>query len=401
MKTIFVNRFFYPDHSATSQILSELAFRLAARGHQVEIITSRLLYTDPGAKLPATETIRNVVVHRVASTRFGRAWLPGRLLDYLSFYLSASWQMFRLAGRGDYLVAKTDPPMISLPAFWAARLKGGILVNWLQDIFPEVAQALGMKGLPAPLYRLLRWSRNRTLRHAAHNVVLGDVMRSYLVEQGVAPRKIEVIHNMAVGPGIEPVKKTNSLLRKQWRLMDKFVACYSGNLGRAHDYQTMLEAACLLKKRKDIHFLFIGGGANLSRLKKAAMDNGLHNISFKPYQELDMLSQSLGVADVHMISLRPELEGLVVPSKLYGIMAAARASICIGSPDGEIASQLKRFTAGYTVPQGDAQALAKTLSELAASPEKTRSLGENARNAFDQNYNTNKLVAQWESLLFR
>jgi len=400
MKTIFVNRFFYPDHSATSQILSELAFRLAEKGHTIEIITSRLRYDDPGAQLPAFENIRNVKVHRVASTRFGRAWLPGRLFDYLSFYLSASWRLLRLTQSGDIVVAKTDPPMISLPASWVARTKAASLVNWLQDIFPEVAQALGIKGIPSFAYAVLLKLRNSTTRNARQNVVLGEVMAQHLRDQGVADNRITVIHNMAVGPAIEAIPREQASLRDSWGLKDKFVVCYSGNLGRAHDYDTMLDAARLLQKQANIVFLFIGGGANFSKLKQATDNEKLANIRFEPYQDIELLSQSLAVADAHLVSLRPELEGLIVPSKIYGIMAAGRATLFIGSSSGEIAGLLERCNAGETIAQGDAQALANKIRALAEDPGRCKTLGDNARSAYQDNYMTDSIMLRWEKVLF-
>src|SRR5471030_2484192 len=113
-RLIFLNRYFFPDHSATSQILSDLAFYLADGGRDVHVVTSRQLYEDPKAQLPARETIRGVTIHRVFSTRFGRMSLAGRMLDYLSYYATMMLAVIKLAGAGDIVIAKTDPPLISV-----------------------------------------------------------------------------------------------------------------------------------------------------------------------------------------------------------------------------------------------------------------------------------------------
>src|SRR5439155_13976969 len=136
---ILINRFFHPDHSATSQLLSDLAFHLAGAGRSVQVITSRQRHDNSDTQLPPRETIRGVEVHRVATTGVGGSGLLGRGFDYLSFYVAASRLAMRLANRGDIVVAKTDPPMLSLPAMYAARRRGLRLVNWLQDLYPEVA----------------------------------------------------------------------------------------------------------------------------------------------------------------------------------------------------------------------------------------------------------------------
>src|SRR5512140_1118252 len=163
MRIIFLNRYFYPDHSATSQMLSDLAFFLAGAGHEVCVVTSRQRYDDAGAVLPARERIDGVEVHRVRTTRFGRDNLVGRAADYATFYLAAGWRLWRIARVGDVVVAKTDPPLISVVASVVARWRRAPLVNWVQDVFPEVAEALGVRALKGPQAALLRWLRNRAL----------------------------------------------------------------------------------------------------------------------------------------------------------------------------------------------------------------------------------------------
>ena len=150
-RLIFVNRFFFPDHSATSQILSDLAFYLAGTGREIQVVTSTQIYDDPKASLPSYEIIDNVRVHRVSSTQFGRTALLGRAVDYLSFYRSVQQCLIKIVRQGDIVVAKTDPPLVSVVAMAATRRKGARLVNWLQDIFPETAVQLGVPFMRGPL----------------------------------------------------------------------------------------------------------------------------------------------------------------------------------------------------------------------------------------------------------
>jgi colanic acid biosynthesis glycosyl transferase WcaI len=125
-------------------MVSDLAFYLAKRGHAVNVITSRQRYDAPDAHLGRNENVSGVEVHRVWASRFGRGFLPGRAIDYLTFYLSTAWRLLRLVNAGDVVVAKTDPPLISVIAGWVAGLRRARLVNWRQDLFPEVATALGV-----------------------------------------------------------------------------------------------------------------------------------------------------------------------------------------------------------------------------------------------------------------
>ena len=175
-RLIFLNRYFFPDHSATSQILSDLAFHLAKRGRDVHVITSQQLYDDRKAHLPAEEIVRGVHIHRIPTTRFGRSALLGRGLDYLSFYASMWRSMCALTRPNDILIAKTDPPLISVLAMLAARRRGARLVNWLQDIYPEVATQLGVPLFNGPVSHFLCSLRDKSLNEAAANVVVGDQM---------------------------------------------------------------------------------------------------------------------------------------------------------------------------------------------------------------------------------
>lgn len=400
VKTIFLNRYFHPDISATSQMLSDLAFHLAAEGVAVHVITSRQRYDDPGAQLPAHETLRGVTVHRVWTSRFGRGHLGGRALDYLSFYVSASLALAGLARRGDVVVAKTDPPLISVPAAFVARLRGAVLANWLQDVFPEVAERMGVRLARGPAGALIRRLRNYSLRSATVNVALGERMaRAVRALAGLEQARVAVIHNWADGDAIRPLARAGNPLRAAWGLEDKFVLVYSGNMGRAHEFATMLDAAEELKARAQIVFLFIGGGHFRAWIEAEARRRGLANVRFQPYQPRERLAQSLGVADAHLTCLLPAMEGLIVPSKLYAILASGRPTLHVGDPDGEVAGLLQASNAGRSVRSGDAAALAANIEELAADSATCDALGRNARAAFDAHYAQHIAFAHWGRLL--
>ena len=162
MKVFFINRFFYPDHSATSQLLTDLACRLDQSNMNVRVVTSRQAYDNPDAVLEDRDVIQNVQITRVWSSRFGRQRLWGRAIDYSTFYLSALWCLLRMVRTGDVVIAKTDPPLISIVAAVATKLRGAILINWIQDLFPEVAWALAVQG-SGWLERPLRAERVRNV----------------------------------------------------------------------------------------------------------------------------------------------------------------------------------------------------------------------------------------------
>lgn len=403
-RIIFLNRFFYPDHSATSQILGDLAFALAAGGREVHIVTSRQRYDDASAGLARHEQLRGVTVHRVWTSHFGRSNLVGRTIDYLSFYLSAAWSLLRLTGRGDLVVAKTDPPLLSVivaPIVWLKRAR---LINWLQDLFPEVAQALGFgQGRFSGLaMKLLRIVRNWSLKAASGNVVLGTLMAQRLRDEGVSEKRVHIIPNWADGGQIIPVAVDHNPLREEWGLGGHFVIGYSGNLGRAHEFDTILEAMKSLLRddlADKLSFVFIGGGAQHTKLQRDVRDAGLNNVHFYPYQSREKLGESLSVADLHLVSLQPEIEGLIVPSKFYGIAAVGRATAYVGDLDGEIPLILSEADCGFTVRPGEGAELARLIRELSRDPERCKAMGERARSLFERNYDMQIAIRKWETLL--
>ena len=148
-----------------------------------------------------------------------------------------------------------------------------------------------------------------------------------------------------------------------------------------------------------IRWVFIGGGAQFAALKSAVARRGLSNVEFHGYQPRERLAESLSVADVHLVSLRSELEGFIVPSKFYGIAAAARPTIFIGDEGGEIPRLIKKYECGFAVAQGDAVGLVEILVKLAADPSLLRKMGENARLAFDTEFSKSIAVARWDKML--
>lgn len=397
-KTIFVNRYFYPDFSATSQLLSDLAFDLASRGQNIHVITGCQLYGDPRATLLNEESIRGVHVHRVRTSRFGRARLLGRMIDYLTFYLGATWQLLRLIQPGDVVVAKTDPPMMSVCAAWAVTLKRGVLVNWVQDLFPEVATSMDVYGVrfAAPMLKRLR---NQSLRLGRSNVVLGEIMANRLRDEGIPSDQITIIANWADGDTIQPIVKQDNPLVREWRLDGKFVLGYSGNMGHVHEFKTMIDAAEKLKAANDIAFVFIGDGIARQWVVSESARRGLNNVQFHPYQSHDRLRWSLSVPDVHFVSLRPTLEGLIVPSKFYGIAAAGRPIIHIGDPEGEIARILQREQCGWSFCVGEVDALVTCILRLSYKEQEVLDAGVCARRAFDRHYSRAHALDSWHVLL--
>jgi colanic acid biosynthesis glycosyl transferase WcaI len=394
-RIIFINRFFYPDGSATAQILSDLAFALAAADFTVSVVTSRRASTDP-----AVETIAGVEILRLGGANIHPSNLVGRAIEYLEFYTAAAWLLFFKVRRGDILVAKTDPPLISVLAALVARLRGAKLVNWLQDLYPEVADRLRVPIARGPIGWALRRVRDWALRSARLNVAIGDRMAALLRTKGVPAKQVEVIPNWVNDRQIRPLSTADNWFLKAIARNGEFVVGYSGNLGRAHEFETLVGAARLLAHDEGILFLFIGGGHYISSLKSKVEAEGLaKQFRFLPIQPLAGLKYSLAAANIHWVSLRPELEGLIVPSKFYGILAAGRPTIAIMARDGEIAALVKRYGCGSVIDPGDSIGLASEIVRLKNDPHICLTLGQRARELLESQFTRDTAIKRWTELL--
>jgi colanic acid biosynthesis glycosyl transferase WcaI len=398
-RIVFVNRYFFPDQSATSRMLSDLAFRLAERGLSVAVVTSRQLYENPRAALPSHEVVGGVTIHRVSTAVRGRARLAGRALDYLSFHVAAGMVLLKLLARGDVVVAKTDPPLISIVASHAARLRGAVLVNWLQDLFPEVAEVLTPNLIPKPVAGQLAAARDRSLRRAAMNVVLGERMRDRVLSVGVAPSRVRIVPNWADTTSVVPQSACDSATRLRIGLAGRFVVGYSGNLGRAHEFETLIGAARLLRSDSRFAFLITGAGAKAEAVRASVQAQGLDSFFFQSYQPTELLSDSLAAADVHFVSLLPALEGLIVPSKVYGILAAGRPVVFVGDISSDLAKLVREMHCGIVVAVGDTEGLASELRALRDSPARIESMGARARELALARYTKEHAVADWLEFL--
>jgi glycosyltransferase involved in cell wall biosynthesis len=269
-RVVFFNRFYWPDESATSQILTDLAPFLAEQGWEVEVATSRLSYSDPAARLDKRETARNRQGGSDSSALVNGVW-PGQpwwalagLPDHLPVLCLVSInENAKGANRGH---ENRPTPAQRVVGWFFKWIRGYKLVSWCQDVFPEVAMVgLNPNPIIKGLFNILKVLRNRSLNRSEIIAVLSDDMQQHLARD--CPdgqfRKLPnwAVHSRRATPA-EVVR-----LREEWGLQDRFVVGYSGNLGRVHDWKTVRKAMTLLKDLPDLTFLFIGGGAGYLQLQ--------------------------------------------------------------------------------------------------------------------------------------
>lgn len=394
MRVVLLNQYYAPADAPTARLLADLGEGLARAGHEVLAICSRRAYTDPRRTHSRRETLLGVEVRRVWSTGFGRARRLGRIVDYATFLIGAAWTLARVR-RPEVVVSLSSPPFVAWLGVTLARFKGARSIYWVMDVYPELAFALGVLRADSWLGRLFRRLSEGTLRRCDRIVALGPAMARQL---GRAP-KVAVIHNWADGRAIRPQPIAGHPLRAAAGWSERFVVLYSGNLGLAHEFDTVLRAARLLQRRPEMLFAFVGGGPRLQQVRRNAVTLGLPNVIFKPYVPQEALGQSLTSADLHLITLLDGLCGLLVPSKIYGILAAGRPTVYVGEAGGEVATILEQGRCGERVAVGDAAGLAAAIERYADDAPRREAAGRRARELFEARFDRPRGVAEFRALI--
>jgi colanic acid biosynthesis glycosyl transferase WcaI len=377
LNLLFLNRSYYPDVEATGQLLTELCGDLAQR-HRVAVVCGQPNFVAAsGSGLFQRETHQGVHIIRVRNARFSKKSLLGRVAGLSSYLLLAAWTAFRHE-RPDAIVVETDPPVLGALGALLKSWHRCRLMYYLQDLFPEVGLATG-RLKPGLLTALLRWMTQFGFRHADRIIVLGEDMRTRVAARGIDPKKIFIVSNWTDTQQVRPLSAV-SPLRQAWQLNGQFVVMYSGNLGLSQGLEQVLHAAKELQGAP-VRFIFVGEGGAKADLQATAAALSLRNVTFLPYQSKEQLSESLGAADLHLIPLRRGLAGCIVPSKLYGILAAGKPYLAAVDADSEVARITRAEQPGLLIEPDSAPQLVEAIrwclthrSELTAMGERGRRL---------------------------
>jgi glycosyltransferase involved in cell wall biosynthesis len=397
MRLTILNQFFYPDHSATSQLMTELAQNLCEQGVEVTALSSRSRYNG-GDALPPRESHNGVRIERAWATSFGKKTIAGRLSDYLSFYVAAFWKLLTMPHQ-DVVMALTTPPLIGLIALLVGRLRGMRFVALMEDLYPDVAVALGAVSARTWLVRLLDWLSCLMLNHADRIIVLSDCMFDRVVEKigRQAVSRVDVIHNWADGQEITALEKNGFFRQHNWH--NNLVVLFSGNLGLVNEFATVLDAAKRLRLRRDISFVFIGEGARADEIRGFVTLHGLDNVHMLPYQPREALPWCLASGDIMLITLADGLAGLSVPSKTYSSLAAGRPLLFVGDQNSSVAKLIREHDCGAVVASGQGELLAATIADWAANRPTLAALGAASRSLFEQRFDRPAAVRSYlESL---
>jgi colanic acid biosynthesis glycosyl transferase WcaI len=376
MHILLLNEYYPPDTSATAKMAAQVAEALAQR-HQVTVVAGRPSY-DPDARYPYAllrrGTGNRVTVECVGSTAYPRHQMLRRVANYLSYLALAVPRA--LALRPDIILAMTDPPVAGIAGAFIARLAGRPFVYNIRDLYPDMAVGGDIVRAGKWVTRwesLHRWA----LKQAARVIVLGDDMRERILAKGVAAERVVVVRDgTAAGPSPGRMPERSDAIVQEIRHGFPFVVLHAGNLGFYGAWDTLLAAAKMLSN-ENTGFVFVGDGANRAALESAARN--LPNVKFAAFRPVEQIAHVMLAGDLHIVTVRRGLEGVVVPSKLYSTLAAGRPILVVAPPESDAARIVVESGCGVAADPDDPAAVAAAIRELRAQPARLAEMGCRAR----------------------
>jgi len=395
---LFLNRSYWPDVEATGQLLTALCegltldFEVGVLAGRPNAIVQNLALSD----WCNADERNGVHIHRVAHAKFPKQNLFGKALNFLSF-AHACHSALRTMTAPDVVVFETDPFLLAFAASRLQKRTNCRMIGYLQDIYPDVAVALGKVGNTWAVRRL-RSALFDIYRRCDRMVVLSQDMADLLTDGGIAAERISIVPNWADTHSIAPVHGI-SRFREQHQLGEHFVAMYSGNLGLTQRLEEFVLAAALLMDRPDILFCFVGRGSQESSLRQLVKANGLTNVRFFDYQPQDELTHSLTAANLHLVPLTRDLSRCLMPSKLYGILAAGRPYLTNAPAGSELHTISTTHHVGLTVEPGSVQAIAARILWAADHRAELENMGRKARKLAESKYTQQHSIARFRTVL--
>lgn len=403
MNVLFFNRSFYPDLEATGQFLTELCEDLIEYGHEVTVICGSSY--NAGYKVASfyfeRENHNSIEVIRARSTKFDKKYLFLRLINLGTYFLLAFISGFLIKKKPDIVVAQTDPPVLGLLGFFFSKFYKANFIYSCQDLYPEVGIITGKLTNPFLNY-LLDKINIFSFKSADKVLCVGESMKKKIERKGIPGSKIEIFSNWTDTRVFSCLSKEKNQFLAENNLRNCFILMYSGNIGLTQALDKVIEVAKYFNnKSENTKFLFVGDGADKISLQQLSAKLKLNNVIFLPYQPKEGLIYSLNAADVHLIPFQKGLAGVIVPSKVYNILACGKPFIAWVDEDSEISLIARKYNCGISVSSGDTEGMVKAVEWSINHPEELKKMGERGRQAaieyFDRKQATfkfNKMILE-------
>ena len=389
-RLLVLNQYYWPGVEATANLLTELCEALA-EDYDLTVVTGAA--REP---LPSRDVRNGVTVIRVHSTVYDRARLSRRATNYFTYLFGAVREALG-SERPEVVISMTDPPFIGAAAELVARRFRVPLLVISQDVFPEIAVKLGRLKNPL-VVGVLGAVIGSYLRFADRVVVIGETMKRRVVEKGVNPDRIRVISNWGDAERVTPQPRDNEWTRQN-DLVENFVVMHFGNVGHAQDLDTLIRATTLLRDLDDLAVPIIGVGARLQELTELAETLEADKVRFLPWQPYDNRALPISAAHLHVVGLARGLAGYIVPSRMWGVLAAGRPVIAAAEEESETAAVVRKTGCGLVVPPGDALRLAEAIRACHDGAHDLVEMGRRARTYAEAETDRSIAVARYRKVL--
>lgn len=403
MRILFLSQYFPPEPGAPAARVSELARCWVRAGHEVTVLTA--MPNHPSGVVPAEYRGRALARESYDGVDVVRTWIyaaanAGRVrrsMAYASYAASAAaWGQLHTC-KPDVVIATSPQLLCACAGRVAAAAHGAPFVFEVRDLWPESIVAVGALPAGHPVVRGLEVVEKALYRAARAIVVVTDAFRARLVERGIDAAKIHVVKNGADLARFVPAAR-DTALRTSLGWSGKLVAGYVGTHGMAHGLDAVLDAAKKLASRDDVRFLFVGDGAERSRLEARARNEKIDSVRFLGALPRDRMNEVYATIDVALVPLRKtELFTTVIPSKIFEIAAMARPMLL--SVDGEARAIVEKSGGGVFVPPEDAEAMAREIDEFARDRARGERMGLRGRDHVVREFDRNVLAKKYLDVL--
>jgi len=400
---VILNQFYAPDVASTGHLLHELATDLARRGFGVKVITCRPSYGPPETwqPCPLHEVKDGVEVHRMLTTRLSKDNILGRLTNFATFMIPLTLRMLFSSRSQSVHLYTTNPPFLGVIGAIVSVVRRHRYVLLLHDAYPQMAVWVGTIKKHGFIDRCWHVMNRFTYKHAEQTIVLCQAAKKLVCETyDIGADRVHVIPNWADGEELKPKPKSQSEFASAQGLVEPFTVMYSGNLGLYYEFETLLNAAELLKG-ENFRLVLIGAGGRKNWIAEQIDKRKLTNTRLLPYQPFDKLPDSLNACDASLVTIARGIEGISFPSKLYTTLAIGKAVLSLSEADSELRTLINNNGVGRWFEVGDAQGLANGIREMMRDPAGTAEMGRRARALFEEHYTREAAGAQYADVLRR
>lgn len=400
---LFLCQYFYPEYISSATLPLDTAIALRKSGLTVGVLTGYPAEYSLEGKVPMEENYKEIHIKRLNYLQLKRSNPLGRLVNYFSFLFAVILRFGELR-KYQSIIVYSNPPILPFVAALASKVFKVKLVFVSYDVYPEIAHITNTITTKSLISKLMRAINKMVFKEAKRVIALSNEMKQFLLNNRSASseKQIEVIPNWFEDKGLlAPPDLDKSNVLASIREKSEIVISYFGNMGTCQDLDTLIGAIRELKNDSKIHFMFAGHGNKKDGLNELVKQEQLDNVTVFDFLHGKDFENALSISDCFIVSLAEGVTGLAVPSKTYSYMMASKPIIAIMGSDADIARDLVKEEAGYSIEVGEVSLLVQAIKELKENPYKREGMSRNCRQLFLKKYTTEKCTSQYVKMMHK